>query len=513
MRTTLLALILALPAAGCGKDTSQPKPPPTVEPAPVGQPMTAIGSGAPGSATGSATPTPPTPPAPPPALPALAEDAGRKLGVPAWSTSVGGTQVDIGRAIAVAPDGAVYVVGDFEGTATFGAAGDRTAVGKSDAVLLRLGADGNVAAAYPFGGPNQERGAAVAVDAAGNVAYAGLFSDTAALGDVKATANGSDDLFVARLDAKGNVAWLWSAGGVGSDDVSALVAAPDGGWVLSVSFAEVITLGGVRLTSRGGTDVALVKLTADGDVAWVTQLGGDEDDLLNRLAIDSQGGLYGLGAFKGTTELGGGPLKSAGALDLMVARFDPAGRHLWSKRLGNPFNEKPGGIAVDRAGGIVITGSFDRDVDFLGTPVVSKGESDVFVARLTGDGALSWVKTYGADKEDAGFGIAVDSAGALVVTGWFEGSIDFGGGALKGRGYHDVFVARLGPDGSDRGAVRFGGQDYDEGRALALGADGAVYATGNYRYENDLGPTKPVAKQAPGTRFAKPDIFVVKLAP
>jgi hypothetical protein len=517
MRTVLSSLVpgLLLAAAACGKGDGKPRetPPPTVTPPAVGQPTAATGSGssagaaeASGSSAGSAA----QPAAP---LPALAADSGKPLGAPTWSASAGGEQVDIGRGIAVARDGTVYVVGDFEGKASFGVAGELTAAGKSDAVLLRLGADGAIAAAYPIGGSNQERGDAVAVDGDGNVAFGGLFSGQVFLAGIEATDNGSDDAFVAGVDAKGAVQWLWSAGGHESDATTAIAAAPGGGWIVTISFADTMTVGGVKLTSRGNDDIALLRLSRAGDVEWVTQLGGEGYDLINRLAVDASGGIYALGAFKDTTDLGGGPLRSAGALDLVIARFDATGKHVWSKRIGNPFNEKPGGLAVDPAGGIVITGSFDKDVDFLGTPVVARGESDVFVARLANDGALAWVKTFGAAREDAGFGVAVDAAGVATITGWFEDQVDFGGGPLAGKGYHDAFILRLGKEGGYRGAVRFGGQDYDEGRAIALGADGAAYATGNFRYQNDLGPQKPVARQAPGTRFAKPDLFVVKLAP
>jgi hypothetical protein len=522
MRTIVPLLAMTAALAGCGKDSSkqrEPAPPPPVTPTAVGQPMTATGSqagsaGTAGSATGSQAGSATTSATPAPApLPPLAADTGKQLGAPVWSSSAGGEQVDLGRAIAVAPDGTVYVAGDFEGKATFGAAGELTSAGKSDAVLVRVAADGNLAAAWPLGGANQERGDAVAVDAEGNVAFGGLFSDQITFGGIAAKANGSDDAFVAGLDGKGAVQWLWTAGGLDSDDTAAIAAVPGGGWLVAVSFARVITVGGIELTSHGGDDVALVRLSKAGDVRWVTQLGGEGYDLINRLALDPAGNIYALGAFKERTDLGGGPLDSAGALDLVIARFDAGGKHVWSKRVGNPFNEKPGGLAVDPAGGIVITGSFDKDVDFLGTPILSKGESVIFVARLGGDGALAWVKTYGAEREDAGFGVAVDAAGTAVVTGWFEGKVDFGGGPLAGKGYHDVFVLRLARDGAYRGAIRFGGQDYDEGRAIALAPDGATVATGVYRYENDLGPQKPVARQAPGTRFAKPDLFIVKLAP
>ena len=171
---------------------------------------------------------------------------------------------------------------------------------------------------------------------------------------------------------------------------------------------------------------------------------------------------------RSTLDLGAGPLTSAGAMDLLIAAFDATGHHLWSSRAGNPWNEVAGGIALDRAGNVVITGSFDRDADLWGTKLVAAGESDVLVARFSHDGKPQWVKRFGSEREDIGYGVAVDDAGNAVVTGWFETPIDFGGGKLVGKGQKDGFVAKFTPDGAHVWSKRFGDWDNDSGNAVAI---------------------------------------------
>ncbi len=444
-------------------------------------------------------------------LPPLAESPPGATGKVAWVSSLGGTKVDTVRRLATGADGAVYVAGDFEIEASFGAAGDRKAVGKSDAFVAKLDASGGFAWVTTIGGKNEDTGSAVAVDDQGNVAVAGLFSDQVTAGELSGQAAGSDDLFVVATDARGEVQWLWDAGGIASDAATAIVAAGDGGWIVAVSFGADLTLGTTDLKTRGGDDAALVKLDAGGVVQWVTQVGGEYPDEITHLDIDPAGNLYALGHFKGTLELGGATLKSAGDDDLFVARFDAVGNPVWSARIGNAFQERGGGITVDQAGHVAVTGTFDKDLDLLGTALMSNGESDVFVARLSSDGKLLWAKSFGGERADASFAIDADAAGNLVIGGGFETRIDLGGGVLKTAGYMDGFFAKFDVAGAHLWSRRWGGKDQDVGLAVAIGADGSPLVAGAYRFTLDLTAVGPTAVQAEGAKLAKPDAFVARL--
>ncbi len=464
-----------------------------------------------GSASGSAVAPEPRVAPPPKQLPPLAESAPGATGKVMWVSSFGGTKVDTARRLTTGADGSVYVVGDFDEQATFGALGEKRAAGKSDAFVARIDPAGAFTWVTTVGGKNEERGDAVAVDDKGNVAFAGLFSDVITAGGMTGKAVGSDDLFVVATDAKGEVQWLWNTGGMASDAATAIAAAGDGGWIVAVSFGQTVEFGTTTVTSKGSEDAVLVKLDAGGAVVWVTHLGGEYPEEITHLDVDPGGNIYTLGHFKGSLDLGGSPVKSAGDDDLFVSRFDPVGNHVWSQRIGNAFQERGGGIAVDQAGHVAVVGSFDKDLDFLGTAVLSKGESDAFVARLDPDGKLLWVKTYGGDRADAAFGVDVDSAGNVVVAGGFETTIDLGGGNLKTAGYMDGFFLKLDPNGVHVWSRRWGAKDQDVGLAVAVAADGSPYVAGAYRSTLDLVSAGPTAVQAEGSKLAKPDAFVGKL--
>jgi hypothetical protein len=346
------------------------------------------------------------------------------------------------------------------------------------------------------------------------IVVVGQFLDELNLGELKHPAAGSDDLFVAAFDGAGEPQWLWTAGGIDSDGANAVVAAPDGGWLVGGSFSQTAEFQGTTLTSRGGTDAMLVKLAGNGDVEWVKQFGGRGNDTISHLAVDARGNVYVQGVFRDTADWGGKPLIPHGGSDndVVLAKYDVNGDHLWSAGFGNAFNDVAGGLTVDPAGNVTMVGSFDKSVSFgPGDEHRSSGESDAFIARYTTDGTLVWARTWGAEREDIAFGVAADAAGATVTIGWFQGSVDFGAGPLISKGNKDVFAVKLDAAGGLVWAQGFGDHDHDQGRAVAIDSAGAAIVVGIFRFT--LGIVSPALEsvRAEGDRLPKPDVFVIKL--
>jgi len=67
------------------------------------------------------------------------------------------------------------------------------------------------------------------------------------------------------------------------------------------------------------------------------------------------------------------------------------------------------------------------------------------VAKYDADGNHVWSQRFGDTGSDWSWGIAVDTAKNTLVTGWFAGTVDFGGGPLISAGSSDIFVAKFGP--------------------------------------------------------------------
>jgi hypothetical protein len=310
-------------------------------------------------------------------------------------------------------------------------------------------------------------------------------------------------------------------GGVDSDGANAVVAMPDGGWAIGGSFSEAIDVGTQHLKSKGRTDGLLVKLAATGDVEWAKTFGGRYDDTILHVAADANGNVYVQGHFKDTSDWGGKPLVAAGGSDndIVLAKYDTNGDHVWSQRFGNQFNDVAGGIAVDPAGNITMVGSFDKSISFgPGDDHTSLGEADAYVARFTGEGKLEWARTFGSEREDVAWGVAADSSGNTVTTGWFQNSVDFGrGGAIASKGNKDVFALKLDPKGAPIWIQTWGDHDHDQGRGVALDDHGEAVIVGIFRFALALGDLPPLQSKrdeanAVLAKAPPPDVFVVKLA-
>ncbi len=460
-------------------------------------------------------------PVPTTPLPALAADAGKASGKPIWQSGFGGIGVDAPRGVAIGGGGDVYVSGYFDGETDFGGGiGKKAANGGSDAYVVKLGNDGKLAWALTFGSKRDDDAKAIA--ARGEIAVVvGNFTDELKIGEFSHKAAGSDDLFAVAIDKKGAPQWLWTLGGIDSDGANAVAASPDGGWVIGGSFTDSISFGKTLLKSKGKTDALLVKLSASGDMEWIKSFGGRYDDTIMHLAVDLHGNTYVQGHFADVADWGGTPLKAGGGSDndVVLAKYDPNGDHVWSKNFGNGFNDVAGGVTVDRAGNVTIVGSFENKgpISFgEGDSHASLGESDVYIARFDRNGALLWARTFGAEREDIGWGVASDGAGNTIATGWFQRSVDFGKGPIASRGNKDVFAVKYDVKGQPLWIQTWGDRDHDQGRGVAIDDNSDAIVVSAFRFKLALVGTTLDCKRPENhailTKAPQPDTAVVKLA-
>jgi hypothetical protein len=291
----------------------------------------------------------------------------------------------------------------------------------------------------------------IAVDSSGNVLVTGVFTGTADFGGGPLTSAGGDDIFIAKY-AGNNGGHLWSRrfGSTGQDRGYAVGVDAADDIIVTGYFGGSVDFGGGPLASAGGTDVFLAKYAAAGAHLWTKRLGGSSGDTPTGLAIDDSGTMVLTGYFQGTANFGGGSLASAGGTDVFLAKYSAAGAHLWSKRLGGTTDDHSSAVAVDGAGNVVVTGYFTGTADFGGGPLTSAGGTDIFLAKYSAAGTHLWSQRFGSSSTygDVDNGLAVDSTGNVVLTGAILGSVTFGGPTLVMTNNYDIFVAKFSGDGT-----------------------------------------------------------------
>jgi hypothetical protein len=326
-------------------------------------------------------------------------------------------------------------------------------------------------------------GIAVTTDAVGNAYTTGDFSSTANFGLGALVSAGSRDIFVVKNQEDGTPLWSKRFGGAYDDFGEGIAVDASGNVFITGKFQGSADIGS-GLTSAGGYDIFIAKLRgSDGTVLWTRRIGSTGSDEGAALALDSHGNVVVTGQFFGTVDFGPGPVTNASSyVQAFVAKYDGAnGAHLWSKRLGKLLATAPTsvgsgrGVSVDPLDDIVITGYYGGPVDFGGGVLTSAGLMDVFVAKYAGtDGHWMWAKRFGNASDQHANGVTTDSSGNVLVAGDFMSAIDFGGGALPpSSGTQTIFLAKLDSAGNYSWARSFVATGLNVGSyAYAVAVDG-----------------------------------------
>src|SRR5262245_2742639 len=224
-----------------------------------------------------------------------------------YSTFIGGTNFDFGRAIAIDAAGNAYITGQTKssGFPTTGGAFDRTfnvdtcprcGIDQEDAFVTKLNASGSALVYSTFlGGFDIDDGMGIAVDAAGNAYVTGEtgslnFPTTAGAFDT--TRNADYDAFVTKLNSTGSAVVYSTYLGASAVEYGSRIAVDAGGNAYiagSTSSPDFPTTpGAFDPTANGGFDVFVTKLNASGSaLVYSTYLGGPGSDRNGGRAVDS----------------------------------------------------------------------------------------------------------------------------------------------------------------------------------------------------------------------------------
>jgi len=315
-----------------------------------------------------------------------------------------------------------------------------------DAFVTKLNRTGSALVYSTYlGGSGIDEGRAIAVDAHGNAYIAGnttsgsngSTSFPVTPGAVQPTIRSSGDGFVAKLNPAGSAlvysTYLGGSGGTQAWGIAvdALSNAYVTGSTSSIDFPT--TAGAFQSAFAGGggffRDAFVTKLDPYGSaLVYSTYLGGSGDDLSSGIAVDAHGNAYVTGYTNSsnfpTTPRAVQLASAGGPFDAFVTKLNSLGSALvYSTYLGGGDYDIGYGIAVDAGGKAYVTGR-TLSSNFPTTPCAAQstfggGLFDAFVAKLDRSGTRLLYSTYlGGGDADAGTGIAVDASDNIYVAGY-----------------------------------------------------------------------------------------------
>jgi hypothetical protein len=371
-----------------------------------------------------------------------------------WAVRAGGSSPDRAIGLDSLPDGSCIVVGSIGGTAVFG--------------------------------PGEEN-------------------------ETSLSTGGFGDGFAARLGHEGELTWVASLGGDGSERALDVVGLDDGSAAVVGDFEGSLDIEngsyeGDTVSGAGGVDGFVAVFDHDGIPTWVEAVGGPGDDSV--AAIDAAGGtgLRVIGPFSETVVLGeDGPneisVTATGNDDVLIAAFDEGGGFEWAEAvqvidcawsvLGNYD------ASVSPDGSAVFSGSWSSPATFApGEPEeTSFTEGMIMIARYDAEGTLDWALSdgiedgYSMDYPHECTGITHSADGGVFFTcrryvnTFWDLTMEFGVDQedqliVQGIDGYDALLGHYGPGGTLGWVIDEGGVNSDGASGVDVLDDGSVAIAG-----------------------------------
>ncbi len=372
--------------------------------------------------------------------------------------------------------------------------------------IRRFGPGGTSTDVFTTGTSGTVGGRSFSRDAGGNLYLLGSYTGPFTMGGVAFTADKGTVLM--KLSSSFNQVWAYDPTPGYYSLYSMIRSAPNGRCFLALGSNDLLPVGPYQ-TAPDVRACNVVGVSPAGEIdwlrsSWLNHIGSEGTDVFQ----DRLGNNFICGNYEGGFIHADSVYDSYGesGTDLYAARLDGDGNWLWISTAGGTGNDAAKAMVVDANQGVYLTGSFANSAQFGAHNLTSQGGTDAFVAKLDGQGNWLWAVSFGGLGADAGKDIVSDNQGNLYVTGTFSGSVDFGAQTLTSHGGTDIFVLKLNPSGLPLAAVRGGGDAEDTAGGLNILPNGDLALCAGF-CSNALFGERPFISQG------ESDILVARLDP
>ncbi len=321
-----------------------------------------------------------------------------------------------------------------------------------------------------------------------NVYVAGKYEMASNFSGIILPDHGNHDIYVAQYSSTGTLNWIRTAGGRLGDYAESLFCDGSSLYIAGEieGYNDIITFDGspITLNCISDNDIFLAKYNLKGDLLWAVSEGGLDGEKALGITADNYGNVYICGYFQGSCDFSGVTITESGNKDIYIAKYDKNGIFQWVRQGGSAGRDEAKSIKCDAAGNIYITGMYSNGAVFgnitLTTSSVPTGSFyNVFLAKYAPDGSIIWIKQAGGDYDDVAWGVTIDKANKIYITGEFNAYALFDAIPLTTNGNADIFVACYDQLGNAQWAKSAGGILID--RARGIGTDGTtLYITGQF---------------------------------
>jgi hypothetical protein len=344
-----------------------------------------------------------------------------------------------------------------------------------------------------YGSGNVDGTAEISIDNSGNIYIGGSTestTDIASTGAWDVTLGSSFDAYLAKFTSNGNRTWGTYYGGNGYDFGNDLVTDANANVYLAgrtASVTDIASTGAWDVTRDNSYDGYLVKFSSNGVRLWGTYYGGEGQDNIYALAIDSNYNIFISGntsSTNGIASAGAWDISLGGDQDAFLAKFSSTGSRLWGTYYGGIDIEDGYALATDDNDNVYLCGVTQSitDIASIGAwDMIIGGSIDGFLVKFSTSGIRLWGTYYGGSGLDMGRAILTDKFGNIYMSGYTESTTEIASTGAWDQslgGDRDAFLVKFSTSGSRLWGTYFGGSGKDYGKALSINSSGEVFLGG-----------------------------------
>ena len=325
-----------------------------------------------------------------------------------------------------------------------------------------------------FGGSLEDVAHGVTATSDGGFVVVGNTKSTDGIFSAK-TRVGSD-LFVVKFSANIEIQWMQTYGGSDDDRGYDIVELGNGYAIIGYSKS----FDGDASLNKGQHDNWLLRIDAGGNLLWEKSFGFLGHDHAYNIVSTQDGGLFFNGFLDVTASNGAGMDRKKsnkgqkhGVGEFWCHKLDGNGILQWRRYFGGTSNDRSYDAIETLEGDFVIVGSSESQDVDVSNP---RGSYDAWIVKTNSKGDLLWECSIGGSAYDIANAIIENRKGEYVVLGQsFSQDRDI----EKPLGSSDMFLSILSPSGELKSSKNIGNKGFDTGKALIERPDGTLILLGH----------------------------------
>jgi hypothetical protein len=380
-----------------------------------------------------------------------------------WSKTIPDIDFVLVRKVVQDDSGHIYIIGEFDGTITFGSVelvSESVYSDTPDGFMAKYNKNGEFIWAVRIGNVNLTDLTGIGLDAAGDIYVTGSF--TASFNDLDPDLNGplnfqSTDgsyfsapplnfrtIFLAKYNHQGILQWVKTASGLPEGYrvayAHAMAVSPEGDCYITGQFYGQIQFEGISLQAQGYGDSFLAKYSSSGEIAWAIKMNKSYHGRNRNIAIDNQGNVFVGGIFEE------GYISFPDTVFYATQPADPKIKADIPKTENNRLFTREKDLSYQG----ILSGLNSGNDKFYFIPIVE----DSFIAKYDQNGNYQWARHISGTQDEQIYGMKTDSQGNLIFAVNFMDNITIGDStfncAMGGIdiSYYDLAIAKFDTDGN-----------------------------------------------------------------